>query len=607
MPGYGAEGIGMNPGEAAARTRRRVQLENIVADFLGRHGLLLLVVPALLLLGAIYGVPLFRLLVTSFGVNEWSLHNYKEALTDDYMWRVLLSTLRLAAEVTALCLILGYPVACLMIRSSPRWTQILAILIILPMWTSVLVRAYAWMVLLGRNGIINQVLINSGLISEPLQLLYNRFGVYVGMVHIMLPYMILPLFTAMKRVDLRLVDAAKSAGAGGFAAFALVFVPLTTPGIAAGSLLVFILSLGFFVTPALLGGVADVTFVMLIDRQVNELLNWELAAAMAVILLAATLILVVLYWRLVGVSGQGGAGRQRVRPSRILRTATRALGRLQVTFSSGSFPNLLVIPVLGWTVVAFVIAPILIFFPLSLSASPFLEFPPRGLSLQWFQNYFSRADWLSPTWVSIEVATLTMIVATLLGTLAAIGLVRGRFVGSRLLTGFLISPSIVPTLITAVALYFQFARLHLVGSIIGLVLAHLVLALPLVIVVVSGALRGVDLRPEQAARSLGATPVIAFLKITLPAIKPGILTAALFAFLASFDDVVLALFLSGTSATTLPKRMWDGIRFEVDPTIAAVSTLMIVVSIVLLAISQLASLRSRRIGAATDETKTTLL
>lgn len=408
--------------------------------------------------------------------------------------------------------------------------------------------------------------------------------------------MILPLYAAMKRVDLRLVDAARSAGAGGLAAFTLVFVPLTASGIVAGSLLVFILSLGFFVTPALLGGAGDVTYVMLIERQLNESLNWELAAAMAVILLVATLILVAMYWRLVGITGQDGASRGHVTPSRTLRTATRALAAWQSAFSSSSSASRLVTPVLGWAVIGFLIAPILILFPLSLSASPFLEFPPRGFSLQWYQNYFNRPDWIAATWVSIKVATLTMFAATLLGTLAAIGIVRGRFLGARLATGFLVSPSIVPTLITAVAVYFQFARFQLVGTITGLVLAHVVLALPLVVIVVSGALRSIDIRPEQAARSLGATPMTAFLKVTLPAIKPGIITAAFFAFLASFDDVVLALFLSGTSATTLPKRMWDGVRFEVDPTIAAVSTLMIMVSIALLVAPQLASLRSRPAG-----------
>ncbi|MFK4529281.1 putative spermidine/putrescine transport system permease protein [Bradyrhizobium japonicum] len=586
-----------------AESRMGSEQQNFVADFLERRGAWLLILPALILLSAVWGVPILKLLMTSFGADGWSLHNYREVLSDGHIWSVLLGTLRLAGEVTVLCVILAYPVAYLMIRSRPRWTQILAILVVLPVWTSVLVRAYAWMVLLGRNGVINQALIGSDLVSEPLQLLYNRFGVYVGMVHIMLPYMILPLFTAMKRVDLRLVDAARSAGAGAFAAFVLVFVPLTAPGIAAGSLLVFIVSLGFFVTPALLGGPTDETFVMLIDRQVNEFLNWDLAAAMAVILLITTLILVALYWRLVDVSGQGTSARRQGRPSRVLRLATRGLGRSLPRVDSTLPVSHLVTPALGWTVVFFLIAPILIFFPLSLSASPFLEFPPRGLSLQWFENYFNRADWLAATWVSIKVATLTTVITTPLGTLAGIGLVRGQFMGSRLANAFLISPSIVPSLITAVALYFQFAKLRLVGSTIGLVLAHTVVALPLVVVIVSGALRSADLRPEQAARSLGATSIIAFVKVTLPAIKPGLLTAALFAFLASFDDVVLALFLSGTAATTLPKRMWDGIRFDVDPTIAAVSTLLIMVSILLLAVSQLASLRSRRPDGALDETK----
>lgn len=590
----------MSARQAVDGMRMDSQQQKVVADVLERCGVWLLVLPALLLLTAVYGLPIFKLLMISFGSDGWSLHNYRDVLSDGYIWRSLLGTLRLAGEVTLFCILLGYPVAYLMVKSTPRWSQILAILVVLPLWTSVLVRAYAWMVLLGRNGVVNRVLIDSGLLSEPLQLLYNRLGVYVGMVHIMLPYMILPLFTAMKRVDLRLVDAARSAGAGAFAAFVLVFIPLAAPGIASGSLLVFIISLGFFVTPALLGGPTDETFVMLIDRQVNEFLNWERAAAMAVVLLVTTLILVALYWTIADRSGKGADARRQSGSSRVMRVATRTLASLP-TFGPHSSAGRLVTPVLGWTVIVFLVAPISIFFPLSLSASPFLEFPPHGFSLRWFQNYFSRADWLDATWVSVKVAMLTMISATLLGTLAAVGLVRGRFTASRAITVFLISPSTVPTLITAVALYFEFSKLHLVGSTIGLVLGHLVLALPLVVIVVSGALRTVDIRPEQAARSLGASSATAFLRVTLPVIKPGILTAAFFAFLASFDDVVLALFLSGTAATTLPKRMWDGIRFEVDPTITAVSTLMILVSIALLAGSQLAS---RRAGGTVGEMKT---
>lgn len=160
----------------------------------------------------------------------------------------------------------------------------------------------------------------------------------------------------------------------------------------------------------------------------------------------------------------------------------------------------------------------------------------------------------------------------------------------------------MPTLITTIAIYFLFAKLHLVGSIVGLLLAHLVMALSLVIGCgLGGSLRNVDIRPEQAASSLGAGPTTAFQKITLPTIKSGILTAAFFAFLASFDDVVFALFLSGTTAITLPKGIWDSIRWEIDPTVAAVSTLMIMVSIVLLAGSQLATIKSRRAGGERGE------
>jgi putative spermidine/putrescine transport system permease protein len=173
---------------------------------------------------------------------------------------------------------------------------------------------------------------------------------------------------------------------------------------------------------------------------------------------------------------------------------------------------------------------------------------------------------------------------------------RGRFRGVGVCLGFLTAPAITPTLIIAVGLYFQFARLRLIGPIPGLVLAHLVIALPLVVIVVLGALRRVDEAPERAARSLGAHPVRAFLKTTLHLIRPSILSAAFFAFLASFDDVVMALFLSGTNASTLPKRMWEGVRLEIDPTVAAVSSLLIVLSMVLLAIAEIVNRRAQRKG-----------
>jgi putative spermidine/putrescine transport system permease protein len=572
-----------------------------------RWGLVSLQVPATLFLLLVYALPVGQMLLSSFQNPGWTLTHYTRVFQDPFLWSVLLGTFRLATEVTLLCLVLGYPVAYLMLRSSERMRQIITILIILPVWTSVLVRAYAWIVLLGRNGVFNQVLLTSDIVSQPLPMLYNRFGVYIGMVHIMLPFLILPLYAVMQRIDLRVVDAALSLGASPTAAFLLTFFPLSMPGIAAGSLLVFILSLGFFVTPALLGGLRDVTYVMLIERRVVEFLNWELASAMAIVLLATTLAFVLVYTRVVDFGGSSAPNGYSVVGSWLVQAVARTFGKCRKTLGSWNrIPRLsslrrsrkrfsIWVQVVSWTVIAFLIMPITIFFPLSLSAAPYLEFPPRAYSLRWYENYFSRLDWIGPTIVSLEAALATTVIATVLGTLAAIALVRGRFRWKALTAGLLISPTIVPTLIIAIALYFQFSKLHLVGTLTGLVLAHVVIALPLVIVVVMGALQSVDEGPERAARSLGARPLTAFLRITLPLIRPGVMTAAFFAFLASFDDVVMALFLSGTSATTLPKRMWEGIRFEIDPTIAAVSVLMILISLALLGMSEFVAYRARRL------------
>lgn len=552
-----------------------------------------LALPALLLLGVTYGYPLVRMLGLSFGSKQWTIEPYEVVATDPYNWVILFNTMRLSFEVAIFCLLLGYPLACLISRAKGYWSTVLTLIVVLPLWTSSLVRSYAWMVLLGRTGIVNQIYLGAGG-TEPLNILYNRLSVYLGTVHIMLPFMIFPLLAAIRKVDLRLINASRSLGAGPISSFLLIFVPLTGAGIAAGLLLVFILTLGFFVTPALLGGTADVTFVMLIERQVNELLNWEVAAAMSVILLAATLALLALYRLIMGNPDAERSDDRKPGKFGVLRLLTRAFGVVTAKLptvprtSKWGSPNLTMM-ISGISVSAFLLVPMLIIFPISLSGSPFLEFPPRSFSLRWFENYFGRPDWIGPTWISIKVAAWTTLLSTILGTLASIGLVRGNFPGKALVTGFLISPSIVPALIIAVAIYFQFTKFGLVGTMPGMILAHTVIAMPLVLILVSAGLKSVDTRPEYAARSLGASPAVAFRKITFPSLRPNIISAALFAFLTSFDDVVLALFISGTSMPTLPKRMWDGIRFEIDPTIAAASTFVIVLSTVCLVLARWAS------------------
>ncbi|MEX3994797.1 ABC transporter permease subunit [Paraburkholderia sp. EG286A] len=556
---------------------------------------ILLLVPAILVLGVVYGWPLVRLLRISFGQSDWTMTHYVRVLSDSYNVLVLFETFRLSFFVALICLLVGYPIAYLISRLSKRWSVIVTALVVLPLWTSTLIRSFAWMVLLGRHGVVNDLYLNSGLGSTPLSILYNRFAVYVGTVHIMLPLMVFPLLSAMKKVDWRLIDAAKSMGARPAAAFFLIFVPLTKSGMVAGFLLVFILTLGFFVTPALLGGPHDVTFVMLIERAVNELSDWEAASAMCVILLLATFLLYGLYRLVVMVSARRSrnAGRSRSNP---LRIATQIMGRLPTASTSNwapkaRSPKLSNRPgaaawITGILIVTFLVLPILIILPISFSASPYLDFPPPSLSLRWYENYFTRADWIKPTLTSLQVAIAVAVISTLIGSLAAIALVRGKFAGKAVITAFLVSPSVVPTLITAVAIYFQFAKLGLIGTLTGLTLAHTVIAVPIVLILVMASLKSVDTRPEVAAQSLGAHPIVAFAKITLPAIRPGIISASLFAFLTSFDDIIIALFVSSDSAKTLPMRMWEGIRFDLDPTMAAASSAIIILSIVLLAIAR---------------------
>lgn len=256
-------------------------------------------------------------------------------------------------------------------------------------------------------------------------------------------------------------------------------------------------------------------------------------------------------------------------------------------------------PLPVWIVTAlilfFLVFPIFVVIPISFSAANYLQFPPRDLSLRWYVEYFGGRGWVDATIMSAKVAAVVTVLATTLGTAASFGLVRSDFPFKKAVYGALLSPLIVPSIITAIALYFLFAPLRLVGTFWGFVLAHTILALPLVVVVVTASLRGFNMALEQAAMSLGAEPWTALRRVTLPIIAPGVATGALLAFLASFDEVVVAIFLAGMDAVTLPKKIWDGVWLEITPVIAAASTVVIMFTIALFVILELMRRRSERI------------
>ena len=214
---------------------------------------------------------------------------FAKALGEKLYLQVFWITFQIAAFVTVFCLLLAYPLGFLLATTTPGWATLGFVFVLLPLWTSVLVRTYAWMVLLGRNGVFNRLLVEGGIVDAPLPLLHNFNGVLIGMVHVLLPYMVLPIYGAVRRLDPALVAAAEGLGASSWRIFWRIYLPLTLPGIFAGSVIVFVLSLGFYITPALLGGGKVIMLAVLIEQEVRQTLNWPFAAALSAVLLVATL------------------------------------------------------------------------------------------------------------------------------------------------------------------------------------------------------------------------------------------------------------------------------------------------------------------------------
>ena len=256
-------------------------------------------VPALALLAVFFLYPMVSFLAQSIFDPDFTTEHFDKAFGRPVYLKILWKTLRVSAYTTILCFAIGYPVAFVMAHATGKAKMAIIVFVLIPFWTSVLVRMFAWMALLGRDGVINRALMHVGLTDQPLEMLFTQFAVLVGMVHYMLPYMILPIFAVMTGIPKNLMDAASNLGAPPGKVFWRVYFPLSLPGVGAGGLLVFIISMGFYVTPALLGGAKDVLLAQIIEQQISDTLNWGFAAALSAILLAVTIVLFLFYDRLI--------------------------------------------------------------------------------------------------------------------------------------------------------------------------------------------------------------------------------------------------------------------------------------------------------------------
>ncbi|MEW6263904.1 MAG: ABC transporter permease [Thermodesulfobacteriota bacterium] len=241
-------------------------------------------------------------------------------------------------------------------------------------------------------------------------------------------------------------------------------------------------------------------------------------------------------------------------------------------------PGRLLLWAMAFLVLFFLSIPLFVLFPISLSSSSYLEFPPQSLSLRWYEDYFSSQAWISATKLSFKVGFMVMLVASILGTLAAFGFSRGRFRWKNGIFAFIMSPMIIPHIVISLGVYNLFSKLHLIENYWGLVIGHSIIATPFVFINVLAALQGLDKGLEKASASLGAHPLKTFHRIIFPLIRPGILVGALFAFLVSFDELVISMWISG-ARHTLAVQMWMDVQLGINPTLAAVSSLLTVLSV----------------------------
>ncbi|WP_343553296.1 ABC transporter permease subunit [Pantoea sp.] len=519
--------------------------------------------------------------------------------------RVLLNTFNIAFWTTAWCLLLGYPLAYWLAGLSKRTQQVVSLLVLLSFWSSTLVKNFTWLILLGRNGFAENIMQALGFSS--LHFLFNRDIVIFAMVHTLLPLAVVTMLPVMNQLDRRLTLAAATLGADRAQAFWRVYFTQSMRGVAAAGLLVFISSLGFFITPTFLGSPREMMLGQMIIMQINELQNWQLGSALAVVLVLAALISCAVYNLIFGLSSLAGESQpSRSSHSRVLRLMGLALVKTIAGISSlivriydASLGRVLRVNLLGvyaCLAIFVLLFPVLAVIPMSFTSGSFLTFPPQGFSLKWFDVWFNSPLWVGATLRSFGIGIVVGLITCVLGTLAALSVVRSNSRARGWLFFLFLLPMMIPSIVIAIALFYFAAQLGLVATNTGIAIGHVVIALPMVFVILLTTFQGHDWRLDHAAATLGANKLQVLWRVTLPSIKGGLAAAFVIGFLTSFEELTVALFMGGGMKTTIPKQMWDDILLQVSPTLAAASTMVLLVVVVLFAAMQAVKPRTKRVS-----------
>ena len=495
----------------------------------------------------------------------WNLGNYRAVFTQPVYARIMGRTLEIAALVTAGCVALAYPFAYFLARRTRRWQGLLIVLVMVPFWTSFLVRTYAWMSILASNGVINSVLRRIGVIEQPVQLLYTVTAVVIAGIYLYLPFAVLSIYTSLEKLGTSLEEASMDLGAGPWTTFRRVTLPLSLAGVQAAVIFVFVPTLGLFVTPALLGG-ANATMIGNLQVTIfKNSLDFALGSAVSFMVLAVALIAVTLFGRSVDLERvyAGGVGQLTGRRG---GSGSRRAGLL------GAYAGL---------VYAFLFLPVAFLMLFSFSSAAGGVFPPPGYTLQWYGEALDDPWLMTSVWNSFMIAVLSAVLAIVVAAPGAYAIVRYRFPGRGLVRQALIVPLIIPSIMLGFGLMLLFKAADIDLSLATILVGHVTYVLPYVFFVIAAQQYGFDRTLEEAAMDLGANRLRTFRSVTLPLMLPGLAAAGIFAFTLSLDEFIITFLLTSTTQT-LPLYVWGMLRTIVSPTVNAVATLIVAASFVLL-------------------------
>jgi len=572
----------------------------------------------------VFLVPLTMLIVFSFWVNipggqyevGLTLENYRRFLTTPLYLNQLWLTIELSLVTAVVSLFLGYPLAYyLALLDRPRLRSVLLVTIVSSLWITYVIRAYAWQVILASRGIVSSIGVATGLLAEHQSFYPGYWGLVVGMVYVFLPFMVLTLYSSLRNIDGELLEASKNLGAGPARTFRRVTLPLSRNGVASGTALVFILALGAYVLPRLLGSTSERTLPVLIEQQIMSESNYPFGAAMSIGLVAVVLVFLWLLLRITNVSTGDLSGADGVvdgddadaaygdsatlvdRVGNSIGNAANTTGLRQAfgglagavsdglsTIDSNTREAITrtVFRAYVSLVMLFVAAPLAIIVAVSFTPEEFLTFPPGGFSMRWYVEFFTDSSWTRALANSLGIAALSALLATTIGGVLAFALDRFDYRFERGLGAFGVLPILIPPVIIGVAFLVFFLQLGLAGNRLAIIVAHGIFYAPFPFILITQGLGEIDRTYEEAAMNLGSGSVRTIRTITYPLLRTNVISGALFAFILSLNEYIIAWLLSLFLVDTIPIQIFNQLRYSYPPTIAAASTVFILLTVVVM-------------------------